>query len=257
MSITILDRTSFNQLTTLSFFVLIGLCLSPLSVFRSIQNFDSITTHKEFDGVFVLAVTTFLYGLSIYFLSRFIGPIYDPMYAANKSMFSVFGQFSWLVMFLVFGGSKSLSRIGGLTREATLFASFIVVLGLSNFTRYSETKEQWWHEASLIALNENPETLVVCVNSALTRDYESYKCNRFMLSLTNHGYSATSFMAVALGDSPTGITDWFNGNGPKNGVKFEEDTKVIVLSQDNLRANVLPIFDGVPRNMISFRVIRP
>ena len=259
MSIAILDRTSFNQLTTLSFFVLIGLCLSPWSVFKSIQDFDSITTHKEFDGVFVLAATTFLYGLCIYLLSRFIGPIYDPMYAANKSMFAVFGQFSWLMMFLIFGGSKSLSRIGGITREVTLIASLLIVLGLSNFTRYDETQEQWWHEASLSALNENPETLIACVNPVLTRDYESYKCNRFMNTLTSYGYAASSFMGLSLGDTPVKITlsDWFNGNGPKNGVKFEEDTRVVVLSQDNLGAGALPIFEGVPKNMIIFQVISP
>ncbi len=257
MSIAILDRTSFNQITTISFFVLIGLCLSPRSVFKSIQDFDSITTHKEFDGVFVLAATTFLYGLSIYLLSRFIGPIYDPMYAANKSMFAVFGQFSWLMIFLIFGGSKSLSRIGGITREVTLIASILIVLGLSNFTRYDETQEQWWHEASLDALRKDPKALVACVNPILTRDYESYKCNRFMNTVTSHGYSATAFMNISLGGPSSGITEWFSGAELENGVKFGNDNKVIVLSGDVLGGGAQSIFDGVPKNMITFRVIRP
>ena len=258
MSIAILDRTSFNQLTTLSFFVLIGLCFSPQSVLRSIQNFDSITTHKEFDGVFVLAAATFLYGLSIYFLSRFIGPIYRPMYAANKSMFAVFGQFWWLLILLFVGVSNSLLRLTQIVRQVTLAIAVFLVLGLTNYIRHGEMQEQWWHDPSLVALNENPDALIACVNPILTTDYEAYKCNRFMNTLTSYGYSASSFMGVSLGDAPVKITlsEWFNGNGPKNGVKFEENTKVVVLSQDNLGAGALLIFEGVPKNMISFRVIR-
>ena len=257
MSIAIMDKTSFNQVTTISFLVLIGLCLRPVSVSNLVRNFESITVHKEFDGLFILAVTTFLYTLSIYVLARFIGPIYEPMYAANKSMFAFFGQFSWLMILLVFSSSKLLSRITRITREVLLFSSLLIVLGLTNFTRSDETQGQWWHEPSLVALNEDPETLIACVNPVLTRDYESYKCNRFMNTLTNHGYSATSFMGVALGDPPAGITDWFNRDGPKNGVKFEDLTEVIVLSQDKLGAGALGIFEGVPKNMIDFRVIGP
>ena len=80
-----------------------------------------------------------------------------------------------------------------------------------------------------------------------------------MNTLTRYGYAASSFMGLSLGDTPVKITlsDWFNGNGPKNGVKFEEDTRVVVLSQDNLGAGALPIFEGVPKNMISFQVIGP
>ena len=257
MLIAILDSTSFNQLTTLSFIVLIGLCLSPKSVSKCIQNFKSMTTHKEFDGVFVLAATTFFYGLSIYFLSRFIGPIYDPMYAANKSMFAVFGQFWWLLILLFVGVSKSLSRFTQIVRQFTLAIAVFLVLGLTNYIRYDEVQEQWWHEPSLVALNENPDALIACVNPILTTDYEAYKCNHFMNVLTLHSYSARSLMGVSLGDAPvkTTLADWFNGVGPTNSGQFDDDTKVIVLSQDDLGGDALSIFEGVSGNMIEYRVV--
>ena len=258
MLIAILDRTSFNQLTTLSFFVLIGLCLSPKSVSRFVENFQFITSHKEFDGVFVLAVATFLYGLSIYFLSRFIGPIYDPMYAANKSMFTVFGQFWWLLILLFVGVSKSLSRFTQIVRQVTLAIAVFLVLGLTNYIRYDEVQEQWWHKPSLVALNDNPDALIACVNPILTTDYEAYKCNHFMNVLTVHSYSARSLMGVSLGDAPvkTTLADWFNGVGPTNSGQFDDDTKVIVLSQDDLGVDALSIFEGVSKNMIDYRVIK-
>ena len=257
LSIAILDRTSFNQLTTLSFIVLIGLCLSPKSVSRFVENFQFITSHKEFDGVFVLATATFLYGLSIYFLSRFIGPIYDPMYAANKSMFTVFGQFWWLLILLFVGVSKSLSRFTQIVRQVTLAIAVFLVLGLTNYIRYDEVQEQWWHKLSLVALNDNPDALIACVNPILITDYEAYRCNHFMNVLTVHSYSARSLMGLSLGDAPvkTTLADWFNGVGPTNLGQFDDDTKVIVLSQDDLGVDALSIFEGVSENMIEYRVV--
>ena len=259
MSIAILDRTSFNQLTTISFLVLVGLCFRPVSVSNLLRNFESITIHKEFDGVFILAALTFLYSLSIYLLSRFIGPIYGPMYAADKSMFAVFGQFSWLLILLITIGSNSQMRLTQIVRRFTLVAALFLVLGLTNFIRYDELQKQWWHEPSLVAINENPDALIACVNPILTMDYEAYKCNHFMNVLTNHGYSARALMGVSLGDAPvkTLITDWFNGVGLANGAKFDDDVKVIVLSQDDLGAGALSIFEGVSKNMIEFRVVKP
>ena len=258
-AVAILDQTSFNQLTTISFLVLVGLCFRPISVSILLRNFESITLHKEFDGVFILAALTFLYSLSIYLLSRFIGPIYGPMYAADKSMFAVFGQFSWLLILLITIGFNSQLRFTQIVRRFTLVAALFMVLGLTNFIRYDELQKQWWHEPSLVAINENPDALIACVNPILTMDYEAYKCNHFMNVLTNHGYSARALMGVSLGDAPvkTLITDWFNGVGLANGAKFDDDVKVIVLSQDDLGAGALSIFEGVSKNMIEFRVVKP
>jgi len=253
----IFDRTSFNQLTTLSFVVLVGLLFRPGSFLQLYRNFRSIVQGTEFDGIFILAFASFLYVLSIYLLSRFIGPIYEPMYAANKSMFAFFGQFTWLLILLVLGASNSLKRSTRVIKRFTFALTILIVLGLTNFIRYDEVQKQWWHDASIAALQENPNALVACVNPILTIDYETYKCNRFMLTLTNYGYSARSLMSVSLGDPATGLTEWFNKNGPENGVQFGSDVNVVVLSQDVLSDGALSVFEGVAKNMIDFRVIRP
>ena len=253
----ILDRTSFNQLSTLSFVVLVGLLFRSSSVVQLTRNFRSIIQGAEFDGILILAFASFLYVLSIYLLARFIGPIYEPMYAANKSMFAFFGQFSWLLILLVLGASNSVKRFTRFIKRVTFVLTILIVLGLSNFIRYDEVQKQWWHDASIIALKENPNALVACVNPILTIDYETYKCNRFMNTLTNYGYSATSFMRVSLGDPAIGLTEWFNKKEPENVVQFGSDVNVVVLSQDVLSDGALSIFDGVTEDKIAFRVIRP
>jgi hypothetical protein len=257
LSIAILGRTSFNQLTTLGFVVLVGLLFRPSTIPSFIHNFDHITASKEFDGIFILTVTTFLYTLSIYSLSRLIGPIYEPMYAANKSMFAFFGQFSWLLILLIFGGSNSQMRVAQLIRRVTVTVALFLVLGLTNFIRYDEVQKQWWHEPFLGAIKENPDALIACVNPILTTDYEAYKCNHFVSTLTKNNNSFL-FERLSLGD-PLGaaITEWFSDAGSTSGSKFDDANKVIVLSTDDLGADALSMFDGVSKNMIDFRVVKP
>ena len=99
--------------------------------------------------------------------------------------------------------------------------------------------------------------MIACVNPILAKDYEAYKCNHFISVLSSNN-NAVSFEQLALG-SPLGadIADWFNGVGPASGAKFDDDVKVIVLSQDDLGAGALSIFEGVSKNMIEFSVVKP
>ena len=254
----IVDRTSFNQLTTLSFVVIMGLLFRPSSFKTLVNEFRAITTHNEYDGVFILAFTTFLYGFSIYVLSRFIGPIYEPMYAGNKSMFAVFGQFSWLLILLFLNAEKILSKVTRIVRNLAIVATILIVFGQSNFIRYEEVQSQWWHAPFLVAINENPDALIACVNPILTTDYEAYKCNHFVSTLTKNN-NAVLFERLSLGDSGVNnlIKDWFNGIAPQNSLKFGKDIKVVVLSQGDLNADALSMFDGVSKNMIDFSVGKP
>ena len=256
VSSALIVQTSFNQLVTLSFVVLAGLIFRPSAYENLMLKFRAITAHHEFDGIFILAFTTFLYGFSIYILSRFIGPIYEPMYAGNKSMFAVFGQYSWL-LFLLFlnGGSKS-SRVARIVKNSTMVVAVLIVLGQTNFIHYEEVQSQWWHESFLEEINENPDALVVCVNPILTTDYEAYKCNHFVSTLTKNNNSVL-LERLSLGDPGVNglIRDWFNGVAPKIAVTDDGSINVVVLSQADLNADALFMFDGVPVNKIEFRVI--
>jgi hypothetical protein len=257
LSFALIVRTSFNQLVTLGFVVLAGLIFRPSSLKNLIIKFRSFTAHHEFDGIFIMASTTFLYGFSIYVLSRFIGPIYEPMYAGNKSMFAGFGQYSWLLILLFLNGEELWSRVYRIVRNFTIAVAILIVLGQSNFIRYDEVQTQWWHEPFLEAINENPDALVACVNPILTTDYEAYKCNHFVSTLTKRNNKAVLFGRLALGDSGVNnlIKDWTSGVSPKNAINFDGKTKVVVLSQADLNADALSMFDGVSKNMIVFRVV--
>jgi hypothetical protein len=204
-----------------------------------------------------MAFTTFLYGFSIYVLSRFIGPIYEPMYAGNKSMFAVFGQYSWLLFLLFLNWEKLWSRVNLIARNLTIAVAVLIVFGQSSFIRYDEVQTQWWHEPFLGSINENPDALIACVNSVLTTDYEAYKCNHFVSTLTKTNTAAFLFERLSLGGPGVNVAikDWFNGVAPENTIYFDDKTKVVVLSQSVLNADALSMFDGVSKNMIVFRVV--
>ena len=254
----IVGRTSSNQLTTLSFLVLLGLVFRPITFNKVFNRFEAWTLHQEFDGVLILAFISFLYGFSIYALSRFIGPIYEPMYAGNKSMFAIFGQFSWLLILLFLNGEVSSSRVTRMVRNLTIGAAILLVLGQSSFIRYDEVQTQWWHAPFLEATIEDPDALIACVNPILTTDYEAYKCNHFVSTLTKN-YTSVSFEQLSLGGPGVkeSIKDWFNGVAPMNAVTYDGSTNVIVISQADLNADALSMFDGVSKNMIDFRVVNP
>ena len=66
------------------------------------------------------------------------------------------------------------------------------------------------------------------------------------------------FERLSLGDPLSStLSEWFSGVGSASGAKFNDDVKVIVLSQDDLGAGALSIFEGVSKNMIEFRVVKP
>ena len=148
-------------------------------------------------------------------------------------------------------------RVAQLIRRVTVTVALFLVLGLTNFIRYDEMQKQWWHEPFLGAIKENPDALIACVNPILTTDYEAYKCNHFVSTLTKNN-NAFLFERLSLGD-PLGaaITEWFRDAGSTSGSKFDDANKVIILSTDDLGADALSMFDGVSKNMIDFRVVKP
>lgn len=255
LSLGVISKTSFNQLTTLSFVVIIGLCFQRSAIRELKETFTILLKSKEFDGIFILAFSTFLYALGIYGLSRFIGPIYEPMYAANKSMFAAFGQFSWLLIPLIAGVFSNSKRFLNRVERFSIISALFLVLGLTSFMRYDEVQKQWWHKPAIAALNKDPNALIVCVNPILTRDYEAYKCNHFMNTLANYGRVSFIFEGISLGDSQylKGATDYFSKSDSIQTAKYTDDIKVVVLSKDQLSVEATNIFEVVPRPMIQFR----
>ena len=190
-------------------------------------------------------------------MSRFIGPLYEPMYAANKSMLAVFGQFAWFPMILLV---VDLEKNLGLSRKIELtaiFGSLLVVFGLTPFLKYTEVGEAWWYQPAIEAITDKPDAIVVCVDPDWTAiNYEIYTCNRFMQTLSNIEYPASGarYLAWHQPEEYDKISQYFNKTGPKRQVPYREDIHVIVLAQREPTVETMKMFEGVPTPILDLRV---
>lgn len=178
------------------------------------------------------------------------------MYAANKSMFAVFGQFTWLLILLM--ASDQIERPNLLSRLRVIMVTIALffVINLTPLTDYDEINQEWWHKSAVASISEYPESIVVCMPDLSYWDYEAYKCNRFMKSLTEHGFISTVFMGLALNDPNFDTArEWFNKKESINTVKYESDIKVIVITRSAIRPEWKSIFEGVSDEMIEYRVV--
>ena len=244
-----------NQMITLSFVCTVALLFSSNAVATMHQNFTNLTRTPEFDGVFLLALASFLYALVIYFMSRFVGPVYEPQYAAFKSMLTVFGQFSWLLLILVCANRIELNKPLVRFRISTIVVCFLIVSGTSPLLKHEMIQTNWWHRPALEALNAKPNAVIVCVNPDWRiPDYEVYTCNRFLQTLTKFEYPAAGFRYLAWyqPDEFEKISKWFAGQ-PGRARNFNSDTEVVVISRGELNFESMSIFKPVAPNMIEFK----
>lgn len=248
---------SFNQSTTVCFVLLLGSLFNRSSYNRIQRNVSALFRSQILDGVVLLALASLGYALVIYAMSRFTGPLYEPRYAANKSMLAVFGQFAWLPLILfVVDFEENL----GLVRKiklAGIFGSFLVVIGLTPFLKYTEVGEAWWYQSAIEAITDKPDAIVVCVDPDWrTINYEIYTCNRFMQTLTKIEYpsSGARYLAWHQPEEYDKITLYFNKTGPKRQVPYRDDMQVVVLAQSKPTVETMKMFAGVPTAMLDLRV---
>ena len=245
---------SFNQIVTLSFVCAIALIFGKHGVSLLHTNFRSFVRNIEFDGLFLLALTSFFYALIIFLMSRFVGPVFEPRYAANKSMFMVFGQFSWMILILVCIDRFHSRKILSVLRTFIVCVCLFVISGIGPFLRYDTIQNEWWHKPVLRAVSENPDAVIVCVSPDWRSvDYDVYTCNRFLQSMTRYAYPASGFRYLAWyqPDEFEKISGWFDGIKGRE-QDFTSDTQVIVISRAEPTLETKTIFDSVSSKMIKF-----
>ena len=255
LSLGILFGFGTNQMITLSFVCIIALLFSSTAVATVHQNFTNLTKTPEFDGVFLLAFASFLYTLVIYFMSRFVGPVYEPRYAAFKSMLTVFGQFSWLLLILVCANRNESNRPLVRFRTSTIVVCFLIVSGTSPLLKHEMIQTNWWHQPALEAINAKPNAVIVCVNPDWRiPDYGVYTCNRFLQTLTKFEYPAAGFRYLAWyqPDEFEKLSKWFLGQ-PGRARNFNSKTEVVVISRGELNLESMSVFNPVAPNMIEFK----
>lgn len=248
----------FNQSTTVCFVLLLGLLCNRNAINRIQRNISLLLRLQIFDGVALLALASFGYALVIYAMSRFIGPLYEPMYAANKSMLAVFGQFAWLPLTLFVIDIEKSSGLIRRVEMTVIFAAFLVVIGLTPFLKYTEVGEAWWYKPAIDAIVDKPDAIVVCVDADWAAiNYEIYTCNRFMQTLTKIEYpsSGARYLAWYQPEEYDKISLYFNKAGPERGVPYRDDIPVIVLAKDQPTPDTMKMFEGVPADMLDLRVL--
>ena len=240
-----------NQEISLALVLLLGVTTNRFALEHLFQNIKTLADRIEFDGVLILGFVSFSFAFLIYSLSRFVGPIYEPMYAANKSMLTVFGQFSWLPLILIISRNQQIKRSALRARELVTAFLFAVVIGIFPYFKYNEIKHEWWLNPVVTAVGQHPDAIVVCVNSDWRLpSYDVYTCNRYLQTLTSIGEPASAFRYLAWyrpGNYEI-ISDWFEGP-----FKSFKNMKVIVLSRGYLTEETRQIFKHVKSNNIEFR----
>lgn len=247
----------FNQSTTVCFVLLLGSLCNRSSYNRIQRNISALLRLQMFDGVVLLALASLGYALLIYAMSRFTGPLYEPMYAANKSMLAVFGQFAWLPLLLLVVDLEENSGSIQKVELAAILGSFLVVIGLTPFLKYKEVGEAWWYQPAIEAITEKPNAIVVCVDPDWRAiNYEIYTCNRFMQTLTKIEYppSGARYLAWHQPEEYAKMTLYFNKTGPERQVPYREDILVIVLAQSEPTVETMKMFAGIPTAMLDLRV---
>ena len=248
---------SSNQASTVCFLLLLGFLFHRSAIKRIQSNISALLHAEIFDGLVFLALASFGYALVIYAMSRFVGPLYEPMYAANKSMLAVVGQFAWLPLVLCVVDLKNNSSSSRIF-EAGVLASFLVVFGLTPFLRYTEVSESWWYQLANEAITDKPDAIVVCVDPDWTSiNYEIYTCNRFMQTLTGIEYpsSGAKYLAWFQPEEYTKISLYFKKTGPVRETPYRDDIPVIVLSRNQPTVETMKMFEGVPAAMLNLRVV--
>ena len=247
-----------NQFITVASVLVVGLVFHRQAINGLRRSFRILYSSQEFDAVTMLGLFSFLYALVIYAMSRFVGPLYEPMYAANKSMLAVFGQFSFLPYILISVKNQKFEMRLIQMKFATIALTFIIVLGVSPYVRYRSVQIEWWQEPALKSIADYPDAVVVCVNQEwISPNFQVYNCNRYLQTLTSFEYPASGFRYLAWyqPDEFEKISDWFGGSKVR-ARPFTAETRVIVLCQGELSPETKQIFKDVASEMIEYRIVK-
>ena len=196
-----------NSRQWLSLLLLIGMLATRQNFSELREKCSRIASDKTYFPTFLLCVGAYIFVLYVWLASRFVGPIYEPMYAAHKSLLTFAGQFYWIVICLLFV-EASRAKLELILRNVVVGLLFLMVCGLFPVVRGDKTEApidpvsnlggDWWVSPMIQSYSANQNAFVACVNGDWTVDEISvYNCNRFSSSLSVDGELANSFRYLA------------------------------------------------------------
>jgi len=204
----ILIPREFDRYQWLSFLLLVPLFLFGILSGEIKRSTKVLLADSSYTSVLFLGAGSFVFVIYVWLASRFVGPVFEPMYAAHKSLLAFVGQFFWLpIAFLVltdFSGNKFIrwTKDGFVVVLLTLsFGIFPIIRNSSDLAPVDAVKNlggDWWIEPTLAAHDRDNQALVVCVNGDASVDaFSVYNCNRFSSTLSLDGGVANFFRGVA------------------------------------------------------------
>ncbi|MFM7763975.1 MAG: hypothetical protein ACKO73_13580, partial [Acidimicrobiaceae bacterium] len=91
---------------------------------------SSIKADRTYSPVLLLCAGTYLFILYVWLASRFVGPVFEPMYAAHKSLLAFAGQFYWIAICLFF---TETNRAKHVTRLRNVVVGLLLLMAAGLF----------------------------------------------------------------------------------------------------------------------------
>lgn len=208
----ILIPREFDKYQWLSLLLLVPLFLFAIFSGEIKRITQVLFADSSYVSVLYFGAGSFAFVIYVWMASRFVGPVFEPMYAAHKSLLAFVGQFFWLPLaFLVLievSGTKFIRR----TKDGFIIVLLTLSFGIFPILRNSSDLApvnavnnlggDWWIEPTLAAHDRDNQVLVLCVNGdASVDEFSVYNCNRFSSTLSLDGEIAGSFRAIAWNNS--------------------------------------------------------
>ena len=246
----LLLNLSRNQKETVYFVLIFGLIFNRTSVCKIQNELRSFISNERYDASLLLCAITFTYVLVIHMLSRYIGPVYQPMYAANKSAVAFYSQFSWLlivVVALIVFEKENRLQIG--YSLVVLFAAFEILVSSISLGR-SPTQGQWWHKTVVDSLSQHPELPVTCTNLSFNDvDHQTYVCNRLLDSIEDERFvEILRYQQTSMeGPRPYDLSD------ARKYLEQESSFKqLLIVSRAQLSPEMRDFFSGIATRRLIF-----
>ena len=204
-------------------------------------------------SVLYLGVGSFFFSSYVWLASRFVGPVFEPMYAAHKSLLAFAGQFFWLPLAFLVLIEVPGTRLFKAIKDGFVIVLVTLALGIFPFLKDSSDIASeytaayggvWWMEPTLAAHDRDNQVLVLCVNGdASVDEFSVYNCNRFSSTLSLDGEIAGSFRAISLNnpDMYLQIPDLL--------ISIDTSRNIVVLVNGQMTDGTRSLFDNPDRNI--------
>ena len=211
-------------------------------------------TDSSYISVLYFGAGSFVFVIYVWLASRFVGPVFEPMYAAHKSLLAFVGQFFWFPLaFLVLievSGTKFVrwTKDGFVIVLLTLsFGIFPILRNSSNLAPVNAVRNlggDWWIGPTLAAHDRDNQVLVVCVNGdASVDEFSVYNCNRFSSTLSSDGEITNSFRAMAWNNPDLYLQI------PDLLISIDASRNIVVLVNGQMTDGTRSLFNNPDRNI--------